>query len=173
MKTILYIISFFTIFQISGDIEEIKKTVKQIENNSKNISPEFHKDINLYKDINPDKFLHQTEWLYNPAIINMTKYKIENSTKINLEIQGFVTDLFSSYYFIDSSLIYVDFTRIDYKNAKLHDEFDSTEYEETKLEIALKAKKIIWSTDSTLNKIQPEKMKQIIEDAKTLIEFKK
>ena len=171
MKTTL-LITLALLFQVSNDIGEIKRTVEIIDQNSIDIKPEYCYDLNLYKDTNPEKFLHQSTWLTDPAVINMTKYNLINSNKISLEIQGSITDLYSNYYFTDSSLVFIRIKRIDYDNPKWDKYFDSTKNEIIELEIAYNEGKVFWSNDSTFSQDSDVRVNQFIEDAKLLLEFK-
>jgi ankyrin repeat protein len=75
------------------------------ENNDKYYQVTDYKDVNLYKDISPEKYALETEKVINLALMNLKRFTESGKTAvIEAELYGSDTDLFSNYIYEDREM---------------------------------------------------------------------
>ncbi len=117
----------------SEEIVSIKKWFSEINSSISNYKKKENKDIDIYKDSNPEKYSYESERIYRLAMVDLERYYESNELrKAIVRFYGYQEDLISEYYFWNDSLFFVFKTEINYLKSKSADDF--TESDKKKME---------------------------------------
>lgn len=152
IKLILSTILLFGIFQLNqlDIVENISLQADEIEMKLSSFERIIDNDIEIQKDLNPEKYSYESLELKSIAIVNMKRF-MENGKvrKATITFDCEQTDLSSSYYYRNDSIIFVSKKRIDYQDSKWSENFDKNNREIRTEKLYFSNDKLIeWTSDN-------------------------
>jgi hypothetical protein len=106
-------------------IEQIRQWYVETNKNIDSFTKVVDNDINVYKDINPERYSYESTEIYRLGIVNLERfYSGKILVKATITFEGDREDLTSEYYFHNQHLIFVFKKKIDYDKPKWDDHFD-------------------------------------------------
>ena len=171
MKHILIGLVLFARYPTTDLIKEIREEYYLINTSIHSYSKVTNNDINVYKDLNPNKYSFESEDIYRLAIINLVRYYDNNQIKKAIvSFNGDREDLISTYYYKNESLFFVFKTKINYTNPKHSENFDENDKEVLEDRFYFNENKLIKWIDSNketvnLSTIDNNLIKNLLSDA--------
>lgn len=159
-------------------IKDIRKKFSTINESLDKYDRIETNDINVYKDINPEKYSYESVGIYGLAMVNLERYYDEDKLRkaiVTFDAEG--SDMISEYYFWDDVIFFVFQTKINYKSAKWAVDFDPNKKKVWENRYYIENGKLIkWiNSDKNivdLSKINNEVESQVISDADLYMNYK-
>jgi hypothetical protein len=106
-------------------IEQIRSWYNEINKDVNKFSKVVSNDIDVYKDLNPEKYSYESTEIYRLAVVNLERFYSDGKlVKAIAKFEGDREDLTSEYYFHDQLLFFVFKTKIEYDKPKWDQKFD-------------------------------------------------
>jgi hypothetical protein len=106
-------------------IDQIRQWYMEINKNRDSFTKVVDNDINVYKDLNPQKYSFESTEIYRLALINLERWFSDRKlVKAIVTFDGDSEDLTSEYYFHDQRLFFVFKKKIEYHKPKWDKKFD-------------------------------------------------
>lgn len=111
--SLLFLLSSSLLAQnTKDDLDQIRNWFKEINANINQFKKVELRDIQVYKDISPEKYSIEGDDIYRLAAVNMTKFSDgDKLIKLVVTFDGDREDLVSAYYFREGDLFFVDKSR--------------------------------------------------------------